>query len=92
MEITSRLLSSRDLLEMGMTSIEYIAPSIRECYLSIQKYPDYNENFDGIKIMQGWNNKLFAMKATDELSEEDIKQLKFDLGNVFEDFSRIVNQ
>ena len=92
MEITSRLLSSRDLLEMGMTSIEYIAPSIKDCYLSIQKYPEYTATFDGIKIMQGWNNKLFEMKVTDELREEDIKQIKFDLGKVFKDFSRIVSQ
>ena len=90
MEITSSLLGTRDMLEMEMVSIEYILPSVRSCYMAIQKYPSYPSSFDGIKILEGWHSKLSAMKVADALEAEEIKQLKFDLGNVYDNFSQIV--
>ena len=36
-------------------------------------------DFDGISTMTYWLNKMGDMRASDELSEEDARQLIFDL-------------
>lgn len=84
------MLGARDMLEMNMVSTEYLMPSIRDCFTSMQRYPSLPPTFEGMKILEGWFKKLSAMKATDSLTEEEIKQLKYDLGNIFDAFSNIV--
>ena len=90
MQITSRLLGTKDMLELNMASTDYIVPAVRDCYQAMQKYPKLPKDFEGIKTLENWNKKLSTLKATDNLSEDEIKQLKFDLGNVYDAFSVIV--
>ena len=90
MEITSRLLGARDMLEMNMISAEYVMPSIRDCYSSMQRYPSYPPSFEGMKLLETWHKKLSTMKATDALTEDEVKQLKFDLGKIYDEFGTII--
>jgi hypothetical protein len=90
MTITSRLLSTKDVLELNMASTEYIVPAVRDCYLAMQKYTKLPKDFEGLKILENWNKRLSTLKATDTLPEDEMKQLKFDLGTVYDAFSVIV--
>jgi len=90
MEITGILLSTRDMLEMNMSSIDYLVPNLRTCYTALKKYPSFPPNFDGTVKMERWYNKVSELKVTDQLSEDDIKQLKFDISDVYEKFSLII--
>ncbi len=90
MEITSRLLSARDQLEMNMVSTEYLMPTIRDCYMSMQRYPSLPPTFDGMRTLETWYKKLSGMKVTETLTEEELRQLKFDLAKTFDEFGAIV--
>eukprot|EP00831_Metopus_contortus_P012011 TRINITY_DN1481_c0_g1_i5.p1 TRINITY_DN1481_c0_g1~~TRINITY_DN1481_c0_g1_i5.p1 ORF type:complete len:163 (+),score=32.85 TRINITY_DN1481_c0_g1_i5:296-784(+) len=90
MDITRCLLSTKDMLELGMVSIEYLAPSIRDCFIAMQKYPTLPSSYDGLSILERWNLKLSGMKAADQLCEDDVKQIKYDLANIFDSFGMLV--
>eukprot|EP00826_Nyctotherus_ovalis_P007292 TRINITY_DN1180_c0_g1_i15.p1 TRINITY_DN1180_c0_g1~~TRINITY_DN1180_c0_g1_i15.p1 ORF type:complete len:152 (-),score=29.88 TRINITY_DN1180_c0_g1_i15:17-472(-) len=91
MKITSNLLGTRDLIEMNMLAMENLVPAIRECYTSMQKYPTYPSNFKGISTLDRWNKKLSEMKAIDSLTEDEVKQLKFDIDNIYDEFSNVIS-
>lgn len=90
MEITRCLMGARDMLEMNMASTEYIMPAVRDCFMSMQRYPSLPASFEGMKTLENWYKKVSTMKVADTLTEEEIKQLKYDLGNIFDAFSAIV--
>jgi len=90
MEITGILLSTRDMLEMNMTAIDYLVPTLRTCYTALKKYPSFPSDFDGVVKMEKWYNKISELKVTDQLNENDIKQLKFDISDVYDKFSLII--
>ena len=92
MRITSSLMNTRDLIEMNMVAMENLAPAVRECYTSMQKYPKYPVNFKGVLKLEQWNGKLSEMKAIDKLTEDELKQLKFDIDNTYDEFSILISK
>ncbi len=90
MEITRSLMSTKDMLELEMISMDYLIPAIRDCYTNMQRYPALPASFEGLRTLEGWHKKLSGMKVSDTLAPEEVKQLKFDLGNIFDAFSALI--
>jgi ESCRT-I complex subunit VPS28 len=90
MEITKALLGTKDLLEIGVKTVEDLTPPLRDCLVALQKYPSSQSSFQGVKNLEAWYKRVSSMKASESLTDEDIRQLKFDLNNTYESFVEYV--
>ena len=88
--ITSQFIASVDLLALGTTAVDDILPYLRDLLNSLNKYPDMPENYEGTGKVKIWSEKLDQMKATDNLSEDDVRQLKLDLDSACQQFKDVV--
>ena len=59
--------------------MDEILPPLREVQQALQAYPNLPSDYQGLNTVTEWVNKLSALKATDSMSEDDARQLKFDL-------------
>jgi hypothetical protein len=48
------------------------------------------ESYEGTEKVKNWSDKLSEMKATDNLSEDDVRQLKLDLDSACQQFKDVV--
>ena len=46
--------------------------------------------YKGLQLMQKWVSIVDSRKATETLSEEEVRQLKFDLAQAYEQFRTLV--
>lgn len=79
-DITTKFITPIDVLELGMTSIDEIAPPIRDVYQALNNYPNMPATYTGLATIGKWVKILDTKKATDNLNPEEVRSLKYDLG------------
>lgn len=58
--------------------------------MSLHNYPNLPVNFQGTGIIKKWIDILSQKSATDDLQENEIRQLKFDIDNVYNEFKVVL--
>lgn len=84
-EATGAFITTMDGLKLGYKAKDQLHPLLSELMTSVNRVTNAAD-FDGrAKIVQ-WLIKLNQMKVNEELSEEDVRQLLFDLDNAYKSF------
>jgi hypothetical protein len=73
------MITANDVLELGQTSVDEIAPHIREAYQALNNYPNLPSAYTGLTQMTKWISFLAPKAATYCLSADEIRELKYDL-------------
>mmetsp|Transcript_23973 Transcript_23973/g.32644 ORF Transcript_23973/g.32644 Transcript_23973/m.32644 type:complete len:89 (-) Transcript_23973:48-314(-) len=73
------MISAFDILSINIDSVDEIAPAIRDIQQALSQYPNLPPAYEGLGLMEKWCNVLNQKKASDTLSEDEIRQLKFDI-------------
>eukprot|EP00347_Sterkiella_histriomuscorum_P010777 403374957 len=89
-DITTKIISALDVVAMGITSVDQLTPYIRDIQMSLNNYPNLPQNFAGTGVIKKWIDILALKAATDELQENEIRQLKFDIDNVYNEFKVVL--
>lgn len=58
--------------------------------MSLGNYPNLPPTFQGTATLKRWVDFFNAKQATDELSEQELRQLKFDVENTMNSFNENV--
>jgi len=74
-----------DVLALDQKAVDQLQPYISELIVSLRKIRSLS-NFDGLVKLDDWLQILSKKKAYDDLSEDDIRQLKFDLDTCYSSF------
>jgi hypothetical protein len=56
----------------------------------LNNYPNLPSDFLGASIIKKWVDLLLGKQATDELTEPELRQVKFDIENVMNQFNENV--
>ena len=72
------------MLALGINSIEEIAPPVRDLQTALHNYPQMPADYKGLELVTKWVNILSTKSAIDTLSEDEVRQLKFDLEQGFQ--------
>jgi hypothetical protein len=80
-DITTKFIMPIDVLELGCTSVDEIAPPIRDVFNALQSYPNMPASYTGVQAMRKWVGVMDSKKATDNLSPEEVRELKYDLNH-----------
>ncbi len=72
---------------MGFTSVDQIAPYVRDIQIALGNYPNLPQTFKGTPIIEKWMTILHGKNASDELIDSELRQLKFDVEGVMNNFN-----
>jgi hypothetical protein len=89
-DITSKLISAMDIVSMGISSVDQLAPYVRDIQTAFNNYPNLPHNFDGIQVVRKWIDFFANKSATDELNEGELRQLKFDIETIMNQFNQFL--
>ena len=81
-DITSKIISAIDCIALNINQVDALSPYIRDIQVALNTYPNLPKDFQGISLIKKWVDFLQGKSATDELSGQDLRQLKFDIENV----------
>ena len=79
MDITQKMIGAQDILEIDIKEVDQIFPAINEIEKALLNYPNLPPNNEGLVKVSHWVNILKTKNASDQLSDEEIRQLKLDL-------------
>lgn len=67
-----------------------MAPIIRDIESALSSYPNLPSSFDGLKKIQEWVGFFSTKSASYDLTEAEIRQLKYDLEHTMTAFNEKV--
>jgi ESCRT-I complex subunit VPS28 len=96
-QATEAFLTLRDALELGERSVDRLLPYLRDLLLFLGKVAVVFETADGDATAQReriiqWVRRLDAMKAYEQITEEDKRQLAHELDTLYDTFRRRVGE
>eukprot|EP00871_Galdieria_phlegrea_P002586 jgi/Galph1/3328/GphlegSOOS_G1972.1 len=89
---TRTFITARNVLEMKFYSKDEIYPYLTELLDALYKIERLKPDFEGKVKLKEWLQLMSRMKASDSLSDEQARQLAFDLESSFSAFERILGE
>eukprot|EP00028_Trichosphaerium_sp_Am-I-7-wt_P002522 CAMPEP_0168524862 /NCGR_PEP_ID=MMETSP0405-20121227/10934_1 /TAXON_ID=498012 /ORGANISM="Trichosphaerium sp, Strain Am-I-7 wt" /LENGTH=226 /DNA_ID=CAMNT_0008547213 /DNA_START=81 /DNA_END=761 /DNA_ORIENTATION=+ len=87
-EAVQHFITLMDALKLQIGAVDEIQPLVVELMESLKKLPFIAPDFEAITKLKNWLLVLGKMKAIDELSEEQIRQMSFDLDSSYTAFHK----
>lgn len=90
-EIVSLFITVMDRLRLEIRAMDELHPDIKELHETISRMSSLPSDFEGRLKVHKWLDILNSMQASDELSEEQVRQMLFDFESAYNDFNRFVS-
>ena len=68
-----------DALSLEIRSVDGLKPHVVEVQAALKNYPKLPPNYEPLNTVNNWTDKLSGMKATDEITEDEARQMLLDL-------------
>jgi len=78
-ECVHNFIGAMDTLKLNMSAKDQIAPCLDDLSASLYKVPQLPNNFVGKTTLHVWMDKFDSMRASDELGEDEVRQLLYDI-------------
>jgi len=79
-----------DSLKLEMKAVDELHPSLSDLMESINKVSDLPPDHDAKVKVKKWLLKLNQLKASDELDDEDVRQMLMDLDQAYNSFHKFI--
>ncbi|EJF64360.1 vacuolar protein sorting-associated protein 28 [Dichomitus squalens LYAD-421 SS1] len=86
-ETTQWFITFADALKLGMRAKDQLHPHLQELVTSYARFKG-SKDWEGRSKMVGWLITLNGMKASEQLTEEQVRQLSFDIEHAYGEFMR----
>eukprot|EP01102_Stenamoeba_stenopodia_P011481 TRINITY_DN3534_c0_g1_i3.p1 TRINITY_DN3534_c0_g1~~TRINITY_DN3534_c0_g1_i3.p1 ORF type:complete len:215 (-),score=52.12 TRINITY_DN3534_c0_g1_i3:128-772(-) len=91
-ECVQYFITAMDSLRLKMVAVDQIQPLLVELLDGLNKVVSLGPDFEGKTKVKNWLVILNRMKASDELDEDQIRQLLFDLESSYNAFHKALSQ
>lgn len=81
-------ITAMDSLKLEMRAVDDLHPHVSELLESLGKVGDLPPDHDSKQAVAKWLATLNSMRATDELGEEEVRQMSFDLEKAYNSFHK----
>ena len=72
-DITQKIIQAIDAVALNLNSVDQLAPAVRDIDMSFMNYPNLPPQFKGTQIIKKWVDFFQGKKATDELSDDEMR-------------------
>lgn len=90
-DIVSLFITIMDKLRLGIKAMDELHPELRDLVDTMNRLSLIPENFEGKTKVKTWLETLNSMQASDELSDDQIRQFLFDLESAYSAFNNILH-
>jgi len=90
-DIVSLFITISDHLKLNIHAVDELHPNLNELYASMSAMSSLPNDFEGKIKVKAWLDKLSEMNASDELSEEQARQMAFELDTAYSAFNRFLH-
>lgn len=91
-EIVSLFITIMDRLRLDIRAMDELHPDVKELYETLLRMSSLPATFEGKVKVKKWLDEMSSMQASDELSEDQTRQLLFDFESAYNDFNRFLAQ
>ncbi|KAJ0402252.1 hypothetical protein P43SY_008244 [Pythium insidiosum] len=81
-----------DVLKLNIRAVDEIQPLLCEMMTSLTQVSGLPADFQGRDKMEGWLRTLNTMRASDEIDDDQARQLSFDLERAYSSFMAFLNK
>lgn len=85
-ECVQNFITAMDSLKLNMIAVDQVHPLLSDLSSSLNKLLILPSDFEGKTKMREWLSRLSKMGAADELTEQQARQLHFDLESAYNSF------
>ncbi|CAI0468417.1 unnamed protein product [Linum tenue] len=85
-ECVQNFITAMDSLKLNMVAVDQVHPLLSDLSASLNKLSILPPDFEGKTKMREWISRLSKMGASDELTEQQSRQLHFDLESSYNSF------
>lgn len=87
-ETVQAFITAMDALKLGHKAMDEVQPLMSDLMGALAKVRSLPGDFEGLVKIKLWLQKLNDMRASDEIDEEEIRQLIFDLETSYSAFHK----
>jgi len=87
-ETVQHFITAMDSLKLNLVSVDAVYPLLNDILESLNKNGSLPSDFEGKAKLRNWLTIMNKMKASDELNEDQIRQLLFDLESSYNAFHK----
>lgn len=80
-----------DKLRLEIKAMDELQPDLRDLFDTMNRLSLLPSNFEGKSKVGDWLRTLDSMHASDELTEQQVRQLIFDLESSYNAFNKILH-
>lgn len=89
-EAVQHFITLMDSLKLNMVAVDQLQPLLLDLNDALQRVTTLPPNFEGKTKVQYWLGILGRMKASDQLNEEQQRQMLFDLDSAYNQFHKLI--
>jgi len=89
-ECVHHYIGAMDTIKLNMVAKDQVAPCLSDLLVSLYKVPQLPTDFKGKAVAQQWLERLEKMRASDELGDDEVRQLLFDVENSYNAFMQLL--
>ena len=91
-ETVQYFITTMDAVKLEQRAVDELQPLMSDLLDSLTRLSTTPDNFEPQIIVQKWLQKLNAMRAVDEITEDDSRQLYLDLDSAYSEFTRFLKR
>lgn len=85
-------ITTMDSLKLNMAAVDQIYPLMSDLLTNLNKVDGFPSDFSGKEKVKSWISKLHSMPASQELTDNESRQLLFDLESSYNEFMSVLPQ
>lgn len=90
-DIVSLFITIMDKLRLGIKAMDELHPELRDLVDSMNRLSIISETFEGKLKVKTWLETLNGMQASDELSDDQVRQFLFDMDSAYSAFNNLLH-
>lgn len=87
-ETVQAFITTMDALELGQRAVDEIHPQFSDLVAALARVRTLPADFEGLEKMKNWLQRLNAMRAADNIDDNDARQLLFDIQSTYAAFHK----
>ena len=91
-ETVQHFITTMDAVKLEQRAVDDLQPLLSDLFDVLTRLPEIPNDFEPNRKVQKWLQKLNSMRAVDEISEEDSRQLYLDLDSAYTEFTRYLKR
>ena len=91
-ETVQHFITTMDAVKLEQRAVDELQPLLSDLMECLTRLPETPNDFDPNRKVQTWLQKLNAMRAVDQIDEDDARQLYHDLDSAYAEFTRYLKR